>query len=145
MRTIINKKIAVIGGSGFIGRSLLKLLLNENSEIILFTRKKNYQKTLKKIFPDSDIKCIQWNIDNLKTIEENDFVFPKTVFKLFRFHFTLLLLPLKIQKKMYMSQVISFFKSIFSCCLDLRFLLPSMDPNFTSSYHDNGVCAGELW
>ena len=71
MRTIINKKIAVIGGSGFIGKSLLKLLLNENSEIILFTRKQNYKKTLKKILPDSNIKCIQWNIDNLKTVEEN--------------------------------------------------------------------------
>ena len=44
MRTNINKKIAVIGGSGFLGKSLLKLLLNENAEIILFTRKKNYQK-----------------------------------------------------------------------------------------------------
>ena len=71
MSTNINKKIAVIGGSGFIGKSLLKLLLNDNSEIILFTRKKNYQKTLKKIFSDSDIKCIHWNIDNLKTVEEN--------------------------------------------------------------------------
>ena len=71
MRTNINKKIAVIGGSGFLGKSLLKLLLNENAEIILFTRKKNYQKTLNKIFPGSDIKCIQWNTDNLKTIEEN--------------------------------------------------------------------------
>ena len=71
MRTNINKKIAVIGGSGFIGKSLLKLLIDDNSEIILFTRKKNYQKTLKKIFSDSDIECIQWNIDNLKTVEEN--------------------------------------------------------------------------
>ena len=71
MGTNINKKIAVIGGSGFLGKSLLKLLLNEKAEIILFTRKKNYQKTLNKIFPDSNIKCIQWNIYNLKTIEEN--------------------------------------------------------------------------
>ena len=29
MGTNINKKIAVIGGSGFLGKSLLKLLLNE--------------------------------------------------------------------------------------------------------------------
>ena len=43
MGTNINKKIAVIGGSGFLGKSLLKLLLNENAEIILFTRKKNYR------------------------------------------------------------------------------------------------------
>ncbi len=71
MRTNINKKIAVIGGSGFLGISLLKLLLNENAEIILFTRKKNFQKTLNKIFPDGNIKCIKWDIDNLKTIEEN--------------------------------------------------------------------------
>ena len=67
----INKKIVVIGGSGFLGKSLFNLLLNENAEIILFTRKKNYQKILNKIFPDSGIKCLQWNIDNLKTIEEN--------------------------------------------------------------------------
>ena len=71
MRKNINKKIVVIGGSGFLGKSLFNLLLNENAEIILFTRKKNYQKILNKIFPDSGIKCLQWNIDNLKTIEEN--------------------------------------------------------------------------
>ena len=71
MGTNINKKIAVIGGSGFLGKSLLKLLSNENAEIILFTRKKNYQKNLNKIFPDNNIKCIQWNINNLNNIEEN--------------------------------------------------------------------------
>ena len=71
MGTNINKKIAVIGGSGFLGKSLLKLLSNENVEIILFTRKKNYQKNLNKIFPDNNIKCIQWNINNLNIIEEN--------------------------------------------------------------------------
>ena len=71
MRTNINKKIAVIGGSGFLGKSLLKLLLKENADIIVFTRKKNYQKNLNKIFPDKDIICIQWNLNNLKTIEEN--------------------------------------------------------------------------
>ena len=71
MGTNINKKIAVIGGSGFLGKSLLKLLSNENAEIILFTRKKNYQKNLNKIFPDNNIKCIQWNINNLNIIEEN--------------------------------------------------------------------------
>ena len=71
MGTNINKKIAVIGGSGFLGKSLLQLLLNENAEVILFTRKKNYQKNLNKIFPDNNIKCIQWNINNLSIIEEN--------------------------------------------------------------------------
>ena len=71
MGTTINKKIAVIGGSGFLGKSLLQLLLNENAEIILFTRKKNYQKNLNKIFPDNNFKCIQWNINNLNIIEEN--------------------------------------------------------------------------
>ncbi len=71
MGTNINKKIAVIGGSGFLGKSLLKLLLDENAEIILFTRKKNYEKNINKIFPNNYIKCIQWNINNLKIIEEN--------------------------------------------------------------------------
>ncbi len=71
MRTNINKKIAVVGGSGFLGKSLLKLLLNENTQIILFTRKKNYQKNLNKIFPDNNIKCIHWSLNNLKIIEEN--------------------------------------------------------------------------
>ena len=71
MGTNINKKIVVIGGSGFLGKSLLKLLLNENAEIILFTRKKNYQKNINKIFPNSNFKCIQWNLNNLKIIEEN--------------------------------------------------------------------------
>ena len=59
MGTNINKKIAVIGGSGFLGKSLLKLLLNGSAKIILFTRKKNYQKILNKIFPDNNIECIQ--------------------------------------------------------------------------------------
>ena len=71
MRTNINKKIAVIGGTGFLGKSLLKFLLNESSKIILFTRKKNYQKNINHIFPDSDIKCFQWNLNNSKIIEEN--------------------------------------------------------------------------
>ncbi len=67
----INKKIVVIGGSGFLGKSLIKSLLKENKEIILFTRKKNYQKNLNKMFPNSNIECIQWNLNNLKLIEEN--------------------------------------------------------------------------
>ncbi len=71
MGTNINKKIAVIGGSGFLGKSLLKLLLNENFEIILFTRKKNYKNNINKIFPDNDLNCIQWSLNNLKIIEEN--------------------------------------------------------------------------
>ena len=65
-----NKKIAVFGGSGFLGKALLKLLMNENSEIILFTRKKNFQQTLDKIFPDNNIKCTQWSIDNLQVLEK---------------------------------------------------------------------------
>ena len=69
MGTNINKKIAVIGGSGFLGKSLLQLLLNENAEIILFTRKKNYQKNLNKIFPRNNIRCIRWNIKNLNIIK----------------------------------------------------------------------------
>ena len=71
MRKNINKKVAVVGGSGFLGKSLLKSLINENAEIILFTRKKNYQKNINKIFPESNIKCIQWNFNNLKIIEES--------------------------------------------------------------------------
>ena len=59
MRKIKNKKIAVIGGSGFLGKSLLKLLFNENAEIILFTRKKNYQHTLTKIFPNKYINTYE--------------------------------------------------------------------------------------
>ena len=50
MGTNINKKIAVIGGSGFLGKSLLKLLLNESAEIILFTRKKKLSKKFKQNF-----------------------------------------------------------------------------------------------
>ena len=44
MRTNINKKIAVIGGSGFLGKSLLKLLLNENTQIIYLHEKKIIKK-----------------------------------------------------------------------------------------------------
>ena len=65
-----NKRIAVFGGSGFLGKALLNLLVNERSEIILFTRKRNYQQTLDKIFPNNNIKCTQWSLDNFQTLEE---------------------------------------------------------------------------
>ena len=71
MGTNKNKKIIVFGGSGFLGKSLLKFLLNENAEINLFTRKKKYQNDLDKMFPYNNIKCINWDINNLRTIEEN--------------------------------------------------------------------------
>ena len=61
MGTNINKKIAVIGGSGFLGKSLLKLLLNENAEIILFTRKKIIKK-FKQNFIKNDFPFLTKNL-----------------------------------------------------------------------------------
>ena len=70
MNKIKNKRIAIFGGSGFLGKSLLKLLLNENVEITLFSRKKNFRQIVNKNFPKNTFQCIQWNINNLDSIKD---------------------------------------------------------------------------
>ena len=48
MKTKKNKKIAVFGGSGFLGNSLIKFLIKMDCEIILFTRNASPQKLIEK-------------------------------------------------------------------------------------------------
>ncbi len=66
-----NKKILVLGGTGFLGQSLIKLLTKKNFEIILFTRKSNYKNKLDRSFNNINIKFVEWNIDNFETIDRN--------------------------------------------------------------------------
>ena len=68
MRTNKNKKIAIFGGSGFVGKSLLKFLISEKTEIVIFTRKKKYKQTLDKFYPKNNIQCIEWNINDLNDV-----------------------------------------------------------------------------
>lgn len=60
-------KVAIAGGTGFVGRALTKELLNRGYEIVIFTRKKV-------VSSDKNIQYIQWlqhEIDN-KKIEDID-------------------------------------------------------------------------
>ena len=67
MGTTINKKIAVIGGSGFLGKSLLQLLLNENAEIIIQGKMQQDGVFLTNTL---SIKCPSKYVDNLEDGED---------------------------------------------------------------------------
>ena len=71
MKTKKNKKIAVFGGSGFLGNSLIKFLIKMDIEIVLFTRKASPEKLIKKYKLNSNIKIINWNMNNYELIEQN--------------------------------------------------------------------------
>ena len=71
MLTNKSKKILVLGGTGFLGKALIKLLTDMNAEIILFTRKSNFKSKFDKTFNNINIKFVEWDIDNFETIEKN--------------------------------------------------------------------------
>ena len=71
MPTNKSKKILVLGGTGFLGKVLIKLLTDINAEIVLFTRKSNLKSKFDKSFNNINIKFVEWDIDNFETIEEN--------------------------------------------------------------------------
>ncbi|MFL2829890.1 MAG: NAD-dependent epimerase/dehydratase family protein, partial [Candidatus Puniceispirillales bacterium] len=71
MKTKKNKKIAVFGGSGFLGNSLIKFLIKMEIDIVLFTRKVSPEKLIKKYKSNSNIKIINWNVNDYGLIEKN--------------------------------------------------------------------------
>ncbi len=66
-----NKKILIFGGTGFLGNSLIKLLLKMDAEIILFTRVINLGKSIQKYKSNPNIKIVQWNFTDYELIKEN--------------------------------------------------------------------------
>ena len=71
MKTKKNTKIVVFGGSGFLGNSLIKFLIKMDYEIILFTRNASPQKLIEKYKFNSNIKIINWNVNDYELIEKN--------------------------------------------------------------------------
>ena len=71
MKTKKNKKIVVFGGSGFLGNSLIKFLIKMDYEIILFTRKASPEKLIEKYKFNSNIKIINWNVNDYELVEQN--------------------------------------------------------------------------
>ena len=65
------KKILIFGGTGFLGNSLIKLLLKMDTKIILFTRKTSSGNSILKYRSNPNIKVVHWNFTDYKLIEEN--------------------------------------------------------------------------
>jgi NADH dehydrogenase len=65
------KKILIFGGTGFLGKSLIKLLSKMDTEIILFTRKTSSGNSIQEVHSNPNIKVVHWNFTNYKLIEEN--------------------------------------------------------------------------
>ncbi len=71
MKTKKNKKIAVFGGSGFLGNSLIKFLIKMDKDIIVFTRKVSPERLIEKYKSYSNIKVINFNMNDTELIEQN--------------------------------------------------------------------------
>tara|TARA_S200000501_G_scaffold236764_1_gene221937 strand:+ start:761 stop:964 length:204 start_codon:yes stop_codon:yes gene_type:complete len=56
------KKILIFGGTGFLGKSLIKLLSKMDIEIILFTRKRNSGNSTQEYNSNPNIKVVHWNL-----------------------------------------------------------------------------------
>ena len=65
------KKILIFGGTGFLGKSLIKLLSKMDTEIILFTRKTSLGNSIQEYNSNPNIKVVHWNFTNYQLIEEN--------------------------------------------------------------------------
>ena len=71
MKTKKNKKIVIFGGSGFLGNSLIKFLIKKDYEIILFTRKASPEKLIEKYKFNSNVKIINWDVNDYELVEQN--------------------------------------------------------------------------
>ncbi len=69
LHSIKNKRILLLGGTGFLGKSLIKLLLLENVKLFLLARNANDRKDLKKYNVNPKIKKINWNLRDIETIK----------------------------------------------------------------------------
>ncbi len=66
-----NKKILIFGGTGFLGNSLIKMLLKMDTEIILFTRTTSSGNSIQKYKFIQNIKIVHWNFTDYELIEKN--------------------------------------------------------------------------
>ena len=68
--SIKNKKILLLGGTGFLGNTLVTCLLKENVEIYLLARNAIHRKDLKKYDSNSKIKIFDWDSLEIHIIEK---------------------------------------------------------------------------
>ena len=70
MRSIKNKKILILGGTGFLGNKLISSLLNDNLQIYLLARNSRTRKDLQKYNSNTNIKIFDWIGTDSKIIEK---------------------------------------------------------------------------
>ena len=70
MQSIKNKKILLLGGTGFLGNALIASILKENAQIYILVRNASNRKDLKKYSINSNIKIFDWKLSDLETIEK---------------------------------------------------------------------------
>jgi len=70
VHSIKNKKILVLGGSGFLGNKLISSLLSDNLQIYLLVRNRRTRKDLQKYKSNSKIKVFDWKVSDFKIIEK---------------------------------------------------------------------------
>lgn len=68
--SIKNKKILILGGTGFLGNKLISSLLNDNLQIYLLARNSRTRKDLKKYNSNPNIKIFDWNGTDSKIIQK---------------------------------------------------------------------------
>ena len=66
-----DKNILIFGGTGFLGNSLIKLLIKMDAKIILFTRITSFANVIEKYKSNPNIKIVKGNLTDFKLIEEN--------------------------------------------------------------------------
>ena len=68
--SIKNKKILILGGTGFLGNKLISALLNDNLQIYLLARNSRTRKDLQKYKSNTNIKIFDWNGTDSKIIQK---------------------------------------------------------------------------
>ncbi|MDA0916760.1 MAG: complex I NDUFA9 subunit family protein [Proteobacteria bacterium] len=71
MKAKKNKKILIFGGSGFLGKAIIKKLVNLDFKIVLFTRKKDLHEKFLKFNLSEKLDVINWSLNNTKAIQDN--------------------------------------------------------------------------
>ena len=71
MHFLNNKNILLLGGSGFVGKSIIKLLLHNGYRIVVITRNTNKIKTLKVSGEPGQLEIISANIFEDGVLKEN--------------------------------------------------------------------------
>jgi NADH dehydrogenase len=67
--SIENKKILILGGTGFLGKALIAFLAKENVKIYLLARNATNREDLQKYKSNSNIKIFDWYLSDFKIIE----------------------------------------------------------------------------